>query len=66
VSVGVLLGDINESGAVNAQDVTITRNAVGLDTTSSGFNPNTDVNESGAVNAQDVTVVRNAVGNSIP
>jgi alpha-L-rhamnosidase len=66
VTLGVLLGDINGDGAVNAQDVTIDRNAVESVAGTSGFNPNTDINLDGAVNAQDVTIVRNAVESSIP
>jgi hypothetical protein len=66
ISFGVLLGDINGDGAVNAQDVTIDRNAVESVAGTSGFNPNTDINLDGAVNAQDVTIVRNAVEDYIP
>jgi subtilase family serine protease len=66
VDLGVLLGDINGDGAVNAQDVTIDRNAVESVAGTSGFNPGTDINLDGAVNAQDVTIVRNAVETFIP
>jgi hypothetical protein len=66
ITFGVLLGDINGDGAVNAQDVTIDRNAVESVAGTSGFNPGTDVNMDGAVNAQDVTIVRNAVEDFIP
>ena len=66
VTLGVLLGDVNGDGGVNAQDVTIVRNAVETVSGSPGFNPRTDVNENGGVNAQDVTIVRNAVETVIP
>lgn len=66
VTLGVLQGDVNGDGGVNAQDVLLARNAVGTAVGQTGFNPRLDINTDGGVNSLDVILVRNAVGHFLP
>ncbi|MDQ6861824.1 MAG: dockerin type I domain-containing protein [Verrucomicrobiota bacterium] len=64
IPMGVLIGDTNTDGLVNAADATVTRNSSGSSLTSSTFR--SDVNVDGSINAADSTVVRNRSGNFLP
>ncbi len=64
VSMGVLIGDVNGNGAVNASDVSLTKSQVGV--TVSGSNFREDVNANGAINAVDVAQVKAEVGTALP
>lgn len=61
---GVLVGDSNGNGAVNASDVAQTKAQVGQPITSGNFR--SDVNANGTVNASDVAIVKSQVGTSLP
>ncbi len=58
--VRVLFGDINGDGKVNTMDMTLLRNNVGMEITTT--NCRADLNISGTFNTQDMTLVRNNVG----
>ncbi len=64
VSIGVLLGDTNGDGFVNAGDATQTRSRSGQRTDATNFR--SDVNADGLVNSGDTTVVRAKSGTSLP
>jgi hypothetical protein len=64
ISMGVLVGDVNGNGAVNASDVALTKAQVGQAVTSSNFRE--DVNANGAISATDVALVKSDVGHSLP
>jgi hypothetical protein len=64
ISMGVLIGDTNANGAVNAGDVAQTKSVVGQTVTSSNFRE--DVNASGTITATDVAIVKSDVGHSLP
>jgi hypothetical protein len=64
VSMGVLVGDVNGNGLVNAADVSLTKSQVGQ--TVSGSNFREDVNADGAINSTDVALVRSEVGTALP
>ncbi|MEP6810155.1 MAG: dockerin type I domain-containing protein, partial [Chthoniobacterales bacterium] len=64
VSMGVLLGDTNGNGTVNASDVGQTKSFSGqaLDVT----NFRADVNLSGSINASDIGLVKSKAGTLLP
>jgi len=64
VSMGVLLGDTNGNGSVNASDVGQTKGQSGQSVTGANFRE--DVNSSGSVNAADVSLVKASVGTVLP
>ncbi len=64
VSMGVLVGDTNGNGAVNAGDVSQTKAQSGVAVTGSNFRE--DVNANGSINAGDVALVKGASGTSLP
>ncbi len=64
VSMGVLVGDTNGNGAVNAGDVSQTKGQSGQAVTAANFR--TDVNANGSINAGDVALVKGASGTSLP
>ena len=64
IPVGVLLGDANADGVVNAADATITRNGSGQLTNATNFRA--DFNLDGVINSADATLVRSLSGNFIP
>jgi Dockerin type I domain len=61
---GVLSGDTNGNGLVNASDVSQTREQVGQPVTGANFR--TDVNSNGTINPEDIRLVRSRVGTSLP
>jgi plastocyanin len=64
VSMGVLIGDVNGSAAVNASDVSLTKAQVGQLVGMSNFRE--DVNASGTITATDVAIVKSDVGTALP
>ncbi len=64
VSMGVLVGDVNGNGAVNASDVSLTKSQVGVPVTGSNFRE--DVNANGVINSVDVALVKSKVGTALP
>ena len=64
VSMGVLIGDVNGNGAVNATDVALTKSQVGMPVGSGNFRE--DVNANGTITATDVAIVKSDVGTSLP
>jgi hypothetical protein len=61
---GVLLGDVNASGRVDAADVSLVRQQTLQPITSSNFRE--DINASGRIDAADVSIVRQQTLTSIP
>ena len=64
VSMGVLAGDTNGNGMVNAGDVSQTKAQSGLAVTGSNFRE--DVNFNGSINAGDIALVKGASGTVLP
>jgi hypothetical protein len=64
LQIGVLIGDANGNGTVNASDVSQTKSQLGQAVTNSNFR--TDINASGTINASDVAIVKSQIGTSIP
>ncbi|MDQ6623789.1 MAG: dockerin type I domain-containing protein [Verrucomicrobiota bacterium] len=64
VALGVLSGDTNGDGIVNAGDALQTRNRAGQATDLTNFRA--DVNMDGFVNSGDSTIVRSRSGTSLP
>ena len=66
VTFGVLEGDVNGDGIVNALDFLAVTNDSGFGTGQSGFNFRADVTCDGIVNALDFLIVRNRSGFGLP
>jgi hypothetical protein len=64
VSMGVLIGDVNGNGVVNASDVSLAKSQIGQTVTASNFRE--DVNAGGTINAGDVALVKANTGTSLP
>jgi hypothetical protein len=64
VQMGVLVGDTNGNGTVNASDVSQTKGQLGQGVTNSNFR--TDVNVNGTISASDVGLVKSQIGISLP
>jgi hypothetical protein len=64
VPIGVLLGDTNWNGVVNAADVAQTKSRLGQ--TVDGTNFRSDVNANGSINAADTAIVKQNSGISLP
>ena len=64
VQMGVLYGDSNGSGAVNASDVLDTKAQIGK--TVDGTNFRSDPNANGSINATDTSLVKAHVGTALP
>lgn len=64
IPMGILVGDVNANGLVNASDVVQTKAQVGQPVTTSNFRA--DVNPNGIINASDVVHVKLLVGTSLP
>jgi hypothetical protein len=63
-TLGVLIGDVNRSGRVDAADVSLVRQQTLQPVTASNFRE--DVNASGRIDAADVSVVRQQTLTSLP
>jgi hypothetical protein len=63
-SMGVLLGDVNASGRVDAADVSLVRQQTLQPVTNSNFRE--DVNASGRIDAGDVSIARQQALTSLP
>jgi autotransporter-associated beta strand protein len=61
---GILIGDVNGNGTVNASDVVAVKTQLGQPATASNFRA--DVNPNGIVNASDVVKVKTLLGTSLP
>ena len=64
VSMGVLVGDVNGNGLVNASDVALTKSQVGQPVGSSNFRE--DVNANGTISSTDVAIIKSDVGTALP
>jgi hypothetical protein len=64
VSMGVLIGDTNGNGAVNASDVSQSKARIGQTLDATNFR--SDVNANGAINATDVSIVKSDAGTGLP
>jgi hypothetical protein len=64
VRMGMLIGDTNGSGSVNAGDVSVVKGLSGLPVSGSNFRA--DVTANGAINSADVNLVKSKAGTSLP
>jgi hypothetical protein len=64
VQMGVLLGDANGNGSVNASDISLTKSKSGQAADASNFRA--DVNVNGSINASDVSLVKSVSGTALP
>jgi len=64
VSMGVLVGDVNANGCVNAADVAATKSQLGSLVGAGNFRA--DVNANGTINAADVAIVKSNSGLCLP
>ena len=64
VPMGILLGDTNGNGSVNASDIGQTKALSGQTTTGTNFRA--DVNVNGSINATDIGLVKSKSGTSLP
>lgn len=64
VSMGVLVGDTNGNGTVNAADVAQTKARLGQTVDTTNFR--SDVNANGTINAADVAIIKANLGTGLP
>lgn len=64
VSMGVLVGDTNGSGAVTSGDVSLTKSRIGQPIDATNFR--TDINANGVINASDTGIVKFSLGSGLP
>ena len=64
IPMGVLIGDVNGNGAVNASDVALTKSRSGQPVAAATFR--SDVNADGSINAADVSLVKSLAGTGLP
>ena len=64
IAMGVLIGDVNGNGAVNASDVALTKSRSGQPVDPITFR--SDVNVNGSINAADVSLVKSLAGTGLP
>ena len=64
IPMGVLVGDSNANGTVNASDVSQTKARLGQTITSANFR--SDVNANGGINGSDVSLVKSRLGTGLP
>jgi Dockerin type I domain len=64
IPMGVLIGDVNGNGAVNASDVALTKSRSGQPVAAATFR--SDVNANGSINAADVALVKSLAGTGLP
>jgi hypothetical protein len=65
IPMGVLAGDVNANGIVNAADVGQTKAATSPGTVD-GSNFRMDINANGSINAADVAIAKSRSGNALP
>jgi hypothetical protein len=61
---GVLVGDTNGNGTVNAADVAQTKSRLGQTVGAANFR--SDVNANGGIDAADVAIIKQNSGTSLP
>jgi hypothetical protein len=64
IPMGVLIGDVNGNGAVNASDVALSKSRSGQPVDPITFR--SDVNANGSINAADVSLVKSSSGTGLP
>jgi hypothetical protein len=64
VPMGVLVGDTNANGTVNAADVAQTKSQLGQNVSASNFR--SDTNANGVINAADAAIIKQNSGTSLP
>jgi hypothetical protein len=64
IPMGILVGDTNANGTVNAADVAQTNGRLGQTVDATNFR--SDVNTNGSINATDTTIVKQNSGTSLP
>ena len=64
VQMGVLVGDTNGNGTVNASDVSQTKGRIGQTVDATNFR--SDVNANGSINATDTAIVKANIGTGLP
>ncbi len=64
VQMGVLVGDTNANGTVNASDVSQTKGRIGQALDATNFR--SDVNANGSINATDTAIVKVNIGTGLP
>jgi hypothetical protein len=64
IPMGVLVGDTNSNGTVNAADVAQTKGRLGQSVGGSNFR--SDVNTNGSINAADTAIIKQNSGTSLP
>jgi hypothetical protein len=63
-TMGVLVGDANADGHVNASDVAQTKSRIGQPISVNNFR--SDVNANGSINATDTALVKSKIGTALP
>jgi len=64
VSMGVLAGDANGNGSVNATDIGLVKSQAGQPVTAANFRA--DVIANGAINASDISLAKASAGTALP
>ena len=64
IPIGVLVGDTNANGTVNAADVAQTKSQLGQNVDASNFR--SDTNANGVINAADLSIIKQNSGTSLP
>jgi len=64
IPMGILAGDVNGNGAVNASDVSQTKPRLGQQI--SAINFRSDVNANGFIDAADIAMIKGALGTGLP
>ena len=52
-----LLGDVNDEGNINIDELILLMEAYGSTSTSANWNPNADINDDGAVDIFDIKII---------
>ena len=64
IPIGVLAGDVNGNGAVNASDVALAKSRLGQPVDATNFRA--DANFNGTINASDLSLVKSYLGTGLP
>jgi hypothetical protein len=64
IPMGVLIGDVNGNGAVNASDVALAKSRSGQPVAAATFR--SDVTADGSINATDASLVKSKSGATLP